>query len=204
MEIVHRMVGGSAGNAAHPRQPCTQQDHTVVVCWNYMLSFFRLKVFFEALARFHQINNNQAAVYKALASYHGRLGCFPSHATLAVEAGVSERTVRNALREARLRGWIDWTNERQGRRQSSNRYRILLTASYINRVLSGLQRYKQKSAEISAFFRRQNLPGSPYFYIKQTAKRLWKTVESPSDGPTAWQRLFQVNREAAIAQFLAS
>lgn len=169
-----------------------------------MLSLFRLKAFFEALARFHQINNNQAAVYKALISYRGREGCFPSHATLAAESGVSERTVRNALREARKRGWIDWTNERYGRRQSSNRYRFLISNDYINKVLSGIKRFKRKSAELSDFFRRQNLPGSPYYYIKREAKRLWKTVEEPSEKLTPWQRLYRDNPEAALAQFLPS
>lgn len=169
-----------------------------------MLFSFRLKAFFEALACFHQINNNQAAIYKALLSYHGRLGCFPSHATLAVEAGVSERTVRNALREAKLRGWLDWSNERQGRRQSSNRYRFLINNEYINKVLSGIQSFKQKTAELSEFFRRQNLPGSPYYYIKREAKRLWETVEEPSEKLTPWQRLYQDNPEAALAQFLPS
>ncbi|WP_181442026.1 helix-turn-helix domain-containing protein [Swingsia samuiensis] len=38
-------------------------------------------------------------------SFAGKQGCVPSHASLAAEAGVCERTVRNALREARLRGW---------------------------------------------------------------------------------------------------
>ncbi|MUG05573.1 hypothetical protein GM556_08540 [Bombella sp. ESL0378] len=165
-----------------------------------MLPLFRLKVFFEALARFHRINHSQAAVYKALVSYHGRLGCYPSHATLAAESGVSERTVRNALREARLRRWIDWTNERVGRRQSVNRYRILLTDEYINKVLNALHRFKRKTAEISEFFRRQNLPGSPYFYIKRASQTIWKQLDPPSNGLTPWQRLFRDNREAAMAQ----
>lgn len=169
-----------------------------------MISFYRLKALFSALAQFREINRNQEAVYRALISYRGREGCFPSHATLAAESGVSERTVRNALREARKRGWIDWTNERHGRRQSSNRYRFLISNDYINKVLSGIQRFKRKSAELSDFFRRQNLPGSPYHYIKKEAKRLWKTVEESSEKLTPWQRLYRDNPEAALAQFLAS
>lgn len=169
-----------------------------------MLPFFRLKAFFEALARFKRINQNQAAVYKALVSYRGKHGCFPSHATLAVESGVSERTVRNALREARLRGWIDWTNERRGQRQSSNRYKFLISAEYANRVLSALKRMKQKSREICDFFRRQNLPGSPYFYIKKASQKIWNGLEQPSDGLTPWQRLFRDNPEAAMNQYLTS
>ena len=169
-----------------------------------MIPTFRLKTFFDALAQFRQINRNQAAVFKALVSYRGAAGCFPSHATLAAEAGVSERTVRNALREARLRGWIDWTNQRQGRRQTSNRYRFTVTAQYLNQVLSGIRQYKQKTAELCQFFRRQNLPGSPYFYIKRAAQRLWEKVEPPQNsGSTAWQRLFETDPAAAIAQMRA-
>lgn len=179
------------------------KNHTAIVCWDYMLSLFSLKAFFDALAQFRQINRNQAAVYKALLSYKGRCGCFPSHATLAAEAGVSERTVRNALREAKLRGWIDWTNERQGRRQSSNRYLFLVTAEYANRVMAGIRQFKAKTAELCQFFRRQNLPGSPYFYIKKASQKIWNGLEQPSDGLTPWQKLFRDNPEAAIAQYRA-
>ncbi|OOL16768.1 hypothetical protein AL01_09460 [Bombella intestini] len=179
-------------------------EHTVTYVDKYMISFYRLKALFSALAQFREINRNQEAVYRALISYRGREGCFPSHATLAAESGVSERTVRNALREARKRGWIDWTNERYGRRQSSNRYRFLISNDYINKVLSGIKRFKRKSAELSEFFRRQNLPGSPYYYIKKEAKRLWETVEGPSEKLTPWQRLYQENPEAALAQLQTS
>lgn len=144
------------------------------------------------------------AVYQALISFNGREGCFPSHATLAAESGVSERTVRNALREARKRGWIDWTNERHGRRQSSNRYRFLISNDYINKVLSGIKRLKRKTTELSDFFRRQNLPGSPYYYIKKEAKSLWETVEEPSERLTPWQRLYQTNPQMALNQLSAS
>lgn len=169
-----------------------------------MLSFFRLKAFFETLARFRRISPHQARVFQALLSFSGSQGCFPSHATLAIEAGVSERTVRNALREARLRGWIDWTNERIGRRQSSNRYCFTLTSDYVNSVLNGLREMKKKTAEISDFFRRQRLPGSPYFYIKKEAKRLWETIESSSEKLSPWQKLYQDNPEIALAQLQAS
>lgn len=104
-----------------------------------MISFFHLKTLFSALAQSREINWNQAAVYLALISFKEREGCFPSHATLAVESGVSERTVRNALREARKRGWIDWTNERYGRRQSSNCYFFLISNDYITDILSHLK-----------------------------------------------------------------
>lgn len=171
-----------------------------LLCVNYMLPSYRLKTFFDALAQFRQINRNQAAVFKALVSYRGTTGCYPSHATLAAEAGVSERTVRNALREARLRGWIAWTNQRLGRRQTSNRYRFTVTAQYLNQVLSGIRQYKQKTAELCQFFRRQNLPGSPYFYIKRAALRLWERIEPPSNSLSPWQRLFQENPQAALAQ----
>lgn len=169
-----------------------------------MISFYRLKALFSALAQFREINRNQEAVYHALISYHGRKGCFPSHATLAVEAGVCERTVRNALREARLRGWIDWSNQRYGRRQTSNHYRFTISSDYINKVLGGIRQLKEKSAAIQDFFRRQNLPGSPYYYIKKEARKLWITIEKPEDGLSSWQRLYQENPEAALAQFRAS
>ncbi|WP_255883810.1 helix-turn-helix domain-containing protein [Staphylococcus xylosus] len=167
---------------------------------NIMLPFFRIKAFFNALARFKQISHSQLAVYKALISYNGRHGCFPSHAILAAEAGVGERTVRNALREARLRGWIDWTNERRGCRQTANRYLFLITAEYANKVMAGVRQYKEKTAELTQFFRRQNLPGSPYFYIKQASQTIWRRMEKPPEGLTPWQKLFRDNREAAMAQ----
>lgn len=171
---------------------------------NIMLPRFRIKTFFETLARFRRITPHQARVFQALLSFSGVAGCFPSHATLAAEAGVSERTVRNTLREGRMRGWIDWTNERVGRRQTSNRYRVTLSAEYVNDVLNGLRKFKQKTAEICAFFRRQMLPGSPYFYINRARQNIWKRVEQAYIQPTPWQKLFKENPQAAIAQYLAS
>ncbi len=201
--IVRRMVGGPVGSSAHPRQPCPTLNHTAIVCWYYMLPLFRLKDFFETLVKFHRITPHQGRVYQALLSYFGNKGCFPSHSTLAVESGVSERTVRNALREARMRGWITWTNKRIGRRQTSNLYQITVSSTYVNEVLNGLRQLKRKSAEISHFFRRQNLPGSPYFYIKKASQKIWNGLEQPSDGLTPWQELFRDNREAAMAQLRA-
>ena len=165
-----------------------------------MLPSFRLKAFFETLVQFRRITPHQGRVYQALLSYFGNKGCFPSHSTLAVESGVSERTVRNALREARMRGWITWTNKRIGRRQTSNLYQITVTSTYVNEVLNGLRQFKRKSAEISHFFRRQNLPGSPYFYIKQASQTIWQRIEKPPEGLSPWQKLFRDNREAAMAQ----
>lgn len=168
-----------------------------------MRPFYRLKVFFEALAQFREITPHQARVYRALLSYFGRDGCFPSHATLAFESGVSERTVRNTLREGRLRGWITWSNARVGRRQTSNRYTITISAAYVNEVLNGLHRLKRKIPVICAFFRRQGMPGSPYFYIKRETSRMWKTFQEPSERLTPWQQLFRDNREAAMAQIFS-
>ena len=193
------MVGGSVGTAAHPDNHALTRTARLS-CVNYMIPNYRLKTFFSALARFGEINNNQAAVYQALVSYQGSQGCFPCHATLAAEAGVSERTVRNALREARYRGWIDWTNQRSGRRQTSNRYRFTIKSDYLNKILNAIRWYKRKTAEICMFFRRHNLPGSPYFYIKQAGKRLVDKIERPHSGLSPWQQLFQANPQAAIAQ----
>lgn len=164
------------------------------------MNYFRLKVFFKTLAQFNQINNNQAAVYCALLSFFGKKGCFPSYTTLAVEAGVCERTVGNALREARLRGWIDWTNQRNGRRQSSNHYRFLISNDYINKVLNGLQQLKQKTADIQRFFSQQNLPGSPYYYIKKSSLKLWKIINKPEKKLSSFQKLFKDNPELALKQ----
>lgn len=168
-----------------------------------MRPFYRLKAFFEALAQFREITPHQARVYQALLSYFGRDGCFPSHATLAFESGVSERTVRNTLREGRLRGWITWSNTRVGRRQTSNHYTITLSSSYVNEVLNGLRHLKQKTAVICAFLRRQRLPGSPYFYIKRETLKVWKTLQEPSERLTPWQQLFRDNREAAMTQIFS-
>ncbi len=168
-----------------------------------MLLSFRLKAFFETLVQFRRITPHQGRVYQALLSYFGSRGCFPSHSTLAVESGVSERTVRNALREAQMRGWITWTNKRIGRRQTSNLYQITVSSTYVNEVLNGLRQLKRKSAEISHFFRRQNLPGSPYFHIRKASQTIWRQMEKPPEGLTPWQELFRDNREAAMAQLRA-
>lgn len=173
-------------------------------CVKYMIPTFRLKQFFNGLVQFKRINPYQGRVYLALLSYRGKTGCYPSHATLAAAAGVCERTVRKALAEARLRGWIEWTNERHGRRQTSNRYQFTITVQYLNQVLNGLRDLARKTAEICEFFRRHDMPGSPYFYIKRAAQRLWEQVEPPQNsGPTAWQRLFETDPAAAIAQMRA-
>lgn len=75
-----------------------------------------------AVARNPHLTPSAKAVYLALASHADRQGgsCFPSHATLAVETGLSERTVKRCLDELRDAGAVEW--KRTGR---SNRYRIL-------------------------------------------------------------------------------
>jgi len=68
---------------------------------------FSLKVFFQNLSQLKEITPYQKDVLVSLVSYFGTKGCFPSHTTLAVDAGVSPRTVAKVLKEARLRGWLD-------------------------------------------------------------------------------------------------
>jgi len=57
---------------------------------------------------------------------------------------ISLPTVAKVLKEARLRGWIDWTNERMGRRQSSNRYRFLIDNKYISKIRNAVDVLKKK------------------------------------------------------------
>lgn len=193
-------VGGrERWNAAHPENHATTKDRHGFHAANYMPTKFRLKTFFDLLARFKEITPAQERVYQALVSFSGSDGCYPSHCTLALEAGVCERTVKKALKEAQLRGWIDWTNTRKGRRQSSNHYVFTVTTHFINEIINGISKVKHKTAEISHFFRVHGMHGSPYYYIKRYLKRVWNHIETPPPKLSRWQELFQTNPEAALA-----
>jgi len=155
----------------------------------YQMNTYRTKQFFLALAKFGKITKHQRDVYLAVLSFFGKDGCFPSHAKIADEAEVCERTVRNALKEARLRGWIDWTNEWTGRFQSSNHYRITVASKYINKILNHIRDFKNQDAKIREFFRRQQVPRSPYYYIKKYKEKFWIKINEPEIGLSAFQRL---------------
>jgi len=51
--------------------------------------------------------------------------CWPSHKSIAVKAGLSERKVQSVLRELRAHGWITWTQRKGGNGNlTSNVYRL--------------------------------------------------------------------------------
>ncbi|QCE35852.1 helix-turn-helix domain-containing protein (plasmid) [Acetobacteraceae bacterium] len=105
-------------------------------------------------------------------------GCFPSQATIASFAGVTDRTVRNSLSKLKNMGWISWTNTRLGRRQSVNRYIFTLSRQIIHAVLSGIEKFKAKTAEIRDLFRRKNVPPSASFIFNNRRTSMNSTVRS--------------------------
>lgn len=153
------------------------------------MNTYRTKQFFLSLEKFNKITKHQRDVLLTLLSFFGKDGCYPSHAKIAEEANVSERTVRNALKEARLRGWIDWTNKWTGRFQSSNHYRITVSSKYINKILNHIRDFKNQDAKIRDFFRRQQVPRSPYYYIKKQKEKLWIRIKEPEISLSAFQKL---------------
>ena len=50
--------------------------------------------------------------------------CWPSRASIAAAAGVSLRTVANAIKELRRAGWLTWWRRRRGKRQDSSIYEL--------------------------------------------------------------------------------
>jgi len=165
---------------------------------------YSLNTFFSSLAIFHQITKDHKDILIALVSFDGKDGCYPSHATLASRVGVCERTVRNALNIARENGWISWTNERQGTRQSTNRYRFLVTMEQIKQIRSAFEQLKGKTAKIQRFFRRQNLPRSSYYYINKERLTLSNTLNQLKNKLSPFQSLFQINPDLALQQLLNS
>jgi len=165
---------------------------------------FSLKQFFQNLSQLKEITPYQKDVLVALVSYFGKKGCFPSHTTLAVEAGVCPRTVAKVLKEARLRGWLDWTNERIGRRQSSNRYRFIIDNKTIAKIRDAVEAIKKKTAVIQHVHRMHATQRSPYYYIKKARLKLWKNINQPKDGLSPFQRLFRDNPEFALKQLMTS
>jgi len=164
------------------------------------MNHFRIKVFFQNLAKLKKITPYQKDVLVSLVSFFGKKGCFPSHVTLAVEAGVSPRTVAKVLKEARLRGWIDWTNERIGRRQSSNHYRFTIDNEYIKKIMNAIEVIKKKTAVFQYVQRLHSTQRSPYYYINKERKKLWKTINQHETGLSLFQRLFKDNPELALKQ----
>jgi len=165
---------------------------------------FSLKQFFQNLLQLKEITPYQKEVLTSLVSYFGKYGCFPSHTTLAVEAGVCPRTVAKVLKEARLRGWLDWTNERIGRRQSSNRYRFMIDNKYIAKIRDAVEAIKKKTVVIQRVHRMHATQRSPYYYINKERLKLWKIIKEAKDGLSPFQRLFNDNPELALKQLMAS
>jgi len=161
---------------------------------------FCLKQFFQNLSQLKEITPYQKAVLTSLVSYFGRKGCFPSHTTLAVDAGVSPRTVAKVLKEARLRGWLNWTNERIGRRQSSNRYRFTIDNKYIAKIRDAVEAIKEKTAVFQYVHRLHATQRSPYYYINEERKKLWKKINQHESGLSSFQRLFKDNPGLALKQ----
>jgi len=165
---------------------------------------FSLKVFFQNLAQLKEITPYQKDVLLSLVSYFGTKGCFPSHTTLAVDAGVSPRTVAKVLKEARLRGWLDWTNHRLGRRQSSNRYRFTIDNKYISKIRDAVEAIKKKTSVFQYVHRLHATQRSPYYYINEERKKLWKKINQHENGLSPFQKLFKENPELALKQLMIS
>ena len=78
------------------------------------------------LIREASLSGNALLVFIALVARENRYGeCWPSHATLAAEARMSEKSVRRALDELRDAGHVSWVRrQRPDGGQSSNHYRV--------------------------------------------------------------------------------
>ena len=78
------------------------------------------------LIREAPLSGNALLVLIALVARENRAGeCWPSHATLAAEARMSEKSVRRALDELRDAGHVSWVRRhRTDGGQSSNHYRV--------------------------------------------------------------------------------
>ena len=78
------------------------------------------------LIREAPLSGNALLVLIALAARENRAGeCWPSHATLAAEARMSEKSVRRALDELRDAGHVSWERRhREDGGKSSNHYRV--------------------------------------------------------------------------------
>jgi len=66
--------------------------------------------------------------------------------------------------------------------------------------LNHIRDFKNKDAEIRGFFRRQQIPRSPYYYIKKSQEKLWKTIHKQENELSPFQRLFKSNPELALKQ----
>lgn len=140
-----------------------------------MTQLYLVNKFFSKLAYLKQINPYQKAVMEALLSFFGRDGqCYPSIALIAQTAGVCETTVKKTLREFRLRGWIDWTNTRKGRRQSSNHYQIKLTHKKIITLLNAVRDIKRVSKNVRQFFSENNIPHTPYYCVRYLTEKMFR------------------------------
>jgi len=84
-----------------------------------------------AYARLHllraagEITANQLLVGRALVRRSNHQGaCWPSEATIAIDAGCCERTVRRAKLRFIALGFLRWTSQRLGKRRAVCRYRV--------------------------------------------------------------------------------
>ncbi len=86
----------------------------------------------ELERRGHNLTLHRRDALRALLSFQGEGGLFPSDAAVAELAGVSERTVRRARVDARELGLLTWKRTRKlvaGRwRQGPNRYAVAIPA----------------------------------------------------------------------------
>lgn len=165
---------------------------------------FSLKVFFQNLAQLKEITPYQKDVLVVIVSFIGKDGCYPSYPTIAAQAGVCVRTVAKVIKEARLRGWLDWTNVRNGRRQSSNRYHFTVSWEIFKKIKEDL---KEQIKNFALFQRVQRMHGthrSPYYYINKERFKLFSTIKKPENHQSTFQKLFQENPELALKQLMAS
>jgi len=91
-----------------------------------------------------------------------------------------------------------------GRRQSSNRYRFTIDNQYISKIRDAVTALKKKTAVFQYVHRLHATQRSPYYYINEERKSLWKKIIEPKNGLSPFQRLFKENPELALKQFMAS
>lgn len=76
------------------------------------------------LLRDERVSRYAVLVYVVLSSYAGMVSIYPSHETIAKQAGCSERKVRSALTELRDLGLVEWVQTKTRLGRGPNVYRL--------------------------------------------------------------------------------
>lgn len=99
------------------------------------------------------LSRAEKAVFLALVHIWQFGGLWPSHETIAAEAGYSARHVRTALAKLRLRGLITWERRHYAGNQTSNLYRF--DSAFWTMVRGDGSRFRQQPEPASASSRKQ-------------------------------------------------